>query len=224
MKIDIIGSQFAGRLTEFRSFPYDVNNFVTGQSFLSLLSKPYPAAMKDLNTSDIVKISTAHRDLNKANLNKLQESRAEVLMVDLLSEMNTLVKYNGSYFNRQSFELLDEAVDYEEVRKIEQFKALKQHLNKILELTSFYKQVILIDVFPNNEHDDFIAGIYELLYNSIDNKLVLSADNKGVTDMLDAPLKYTRASSSSSENSTLTTTKTSFCSTKNWKIIFFLSI
>ena len=112
MKIDIIGSQFAGRLTEFRSFPYDVNNFVTGQSFLSLLSKPYPAAMKDLNTSDIVKISTAHRDLNKANLNKLQESRAEVLMVDLLSEMNTLVKYNGSYFNRQSFELLDEVVDY----------------------------------------------------------------------------------------------------------------
>lgn len=189
MKIDIIGSQFAGRLTEFRSFPYDVNNFVTGQSFLSLLSKPYPVAMKDLNTSDIVEISTAHRDLNKANLNKLQESRAEVLMIDLLSEMNTLVKYKGSYFNRQSFELLDETVDYEEVRKIEQFKALKQHLNKILELTSFYKQVILIDVLPNNEHDDFIAGIYELLYNSIDNKLVLSADNEGVTDMLDAPIE-----------------------------------
>ena len=48
MKIDIIGSQFASRLTEFRSFPYDVNNFAAGQSFLSLLSKPYPVEMKDI--------------------------------------------------------------------------------------------------------------------------------------------------------------------------------
>ena len=86
MKIDIIGSQFASRLTEFRSFPYDVNNFAAGQSFLSLLSKPYPVEMKDINTSDIVEISTAHRDLNKANLAKLQESRAEILMIDVLSE------------------------------------------------------------------------------------------------------------------------------------------
>ncbi|WP_213810173.1 DUF6270 domain-containing protein [Jeotgalicoccus sp. WY2] len=132
MKIDIIGSQFTGRLTEFRSFPYDVNIFVSGQSFLSLLSKPYPVSMKDINTSDIAEISTAHRDLNKANLINLQESRAEVLMIDLLSELNTLVKYDGSYFNKQSFELLDTEVEYESIRKIEQFKAVKQHIIKLL--------------------------------------------------------------------------------------------
>lgn len=189
MKIDIIGSRFSGRLTEFRSFPYDVNIFVSGQSFLSLLSKPYPVSMKDINTSDIAEISTAHRDLNKANLVNLQDSRSEVLMIDLLSELNTLVKYDGSYFNRQSFELLDTDVNYESVRKINQFKALKQHINKIIELTGFYKQVILIDVLPNNEHDDFIAGIYEMLYSSIENKLVLSAGNESVSDMLNAPIE-----------------------------------
>lgn len=189
MKIDIIGSQFAGRLTEFRSFPYDVNIFVSGQSFLSLLSKPYPVSMKDINTSDIVEISTAHRDLNKANLARLEESRAEVLMIDLLSELNTLVKYQGSYFNEQSFELLEADVDYEKVRKIDQFKAIKQHMDKIIELTNPYKQVILIDVLPNNAHDDFIAGIYEMLHNNIEHKLVLGADNKGVKDMLNAPLE-----------------------------------
>lgn len=189
MKIDIIGSRFTGRLTEFRSFPYDVNIFVSGQSFLSLLSKPYPVSMKDINTSDIAEISTAHRDLNKANLVNLQESRAEVLMIDLLSELNTLVKYDGSYFNKQSFELLDTAVNYQTVRKIEQFKALKQHISKIIELTAYYKQVILIDVLPNNEHDDFIAGIYEMLYSSIENKLVLSAANESVGDMLNAPIE-----------------------------------
>lgn len=189
MKIDIIGSRFTGRLTEFRSFPYDVNIFVSGQSFLSLLSKPYPVSMKDINTSDIAEISTAHRDLNKANLVNLQESRAEVLMIDLLSELNTLVKYDGSYFNKQSFALLDTDVEYESVRKIDQFKAVKQHINKIIELTAYYKQVILIDVLPNNEHDDFIAGIYEMLYSSIENKLVLSADNQGVSDMLNAPIE-----------------------------------
>lgn len=189
MKIDIIGSRFTGRLTEFRSFPYDVNIFVSGQSFLSLLSKPYPVSMKDINTSDIAEISTAHRDLNKANLANLQESRAEVLMIDLMSELNTLVKYDGSYFNKQSFELLDTEVEYESVRKIDQFKAVKQHINKIIELTAYYKQVILIDVLPNNEHDDFIAGIYDMLYSSIENKLVLSADNKGVSDMLNAPIE-----------------------------------
>lgn len=189
MKIDIIGSQFTGRLTEFRSFPYDVNIFVSGQSFLSLLSKPYPVSMKDINTSDIAEISTAHRDLNKANLINLQESRAEVLMIDLLSELNTLVKYDGSYFNKQSFELLDTEVEYESVRKIEQFKAVKQHINKIIELTAYYEQAILIDVLPNNEHDDFIAGVYNMLYSSIENKLVLSVDNNGISDMLNAPIE-----------------------------------
>lgn len=189
MKIDIIGSQFASRLTEFRSFPYDVNNFAAGQSFLSLLSKPYPVEMKDINTSDIVEISTAHRDLNKANLAKLQESRAEILMIDVLSEMNTLVKYNGSFFNERSFELLDEDIHYDRVRKIDHFKAIKQHMNSIIELTRAYKQVILIDVLPNNEYDDFISGIYELLYSNIEHKLVLSADHQGVKNILDAPIE-----------------------------------
>lgn len=189
MKIDIIGSKFASRLTEFRSFPYDVNIFVSGQSFLSLLSKPYPVSMKDINTSDIVEISTAHRDLNKANLGKLQESRAEVLMIDLLSELNGLVKYNGSYFNKESFSLITEEIKYEELRKIDQFKALKQHLNKIIELTSFYKQVILLNVSPNNEHYDFINGIYELLYKHIENKLVISADITNIKDIFSAPIE-----------------------------------
>ena len=189
MKIDIIGSNFASRLTEFRSFPYDVNIFVSGQSFLSLLSKPYPVSMKDINTSDIVEISTAHRDLNKANLGKLQESRSEVLMVDLLSELNELVKYEGSYFNKESFKLIDEEIEYEDLRKIDQFKALKKHLNKIIELTSFYDQVILLNVPPNNQHDDFINGVYELLYNNIDNKLVISADNTNIKDIFNAPIE-----------------------------------
>lgn len=189
MKIDIIGSKFASRLTEFRSFPYDVNIFVSGQSFLSLLSKPYPVSMKDINTSDIVEISTAHRDLNKANLSKLQESRSEVLMIDLLSELNELVKYNGSYFNKESFALITEEIEYEDLRKIDQFKALKQHLNKIIELTSFYKQVILLNVSPNNEHDDFINGIYELLYKHIENKLVISADISHIKDIFSAPIE-----------------------------------
>ena len=189
MKIDIIGSKFASRLTEFRSFPYDVNIFVSGQSYLSLLSKPYPVSMKDINTSDIVEISTAHRDLNKANLGKLQESRAEVLMIDLLSELNELVKYNGSYFNKKSFALITEEIEYEDLRKIDQFKALKQHLNKIIELTSFYKQVILLKVAPNNEHDDFINGIYELLYEHIENKLVISTDNSNIKDIFSAPIE-----------------------------------
>ena len=189
MKIDIIGSTFASRLTEFRNFPYDVNIFVSGQSFLSLLSKPYPVSMKDINTSDIVEISTAHRDLNKANLAKLQESRSEVLMIDLLSELNPLVKYNGSYFNRESFELIDEKIEYEDLRKIDQFKALKKHLDKIIELTSFYEQVILLNVTPGNEHDDFIKGMYELLYNSIGNKLVISADNTNIKDIFNAPIE-----------------------------------
>lgn len=189
MKIDIIGSTFTSRLTEFRNFPYDLNIFVSGQSFLSLFSKPYPVSMKEINTSDIVEISTAHRDLNKANLVNLQESRAEVLMIDVLSELNTLVKYNESYFNKSSFDLLNTEIEYEVVRKIDQFKAVKQHLEKILELTRCYKYVILIDVMPNNQHDDFIAGIYDLLYNHIENKLVISAVNQNISDMLNAPIE-----------------------------------
>lgn len=189
MKIDIIGSSFASRLTEFRSFPYSVNTFIAGTSLLSLFSEPYPKSMKDINTSDIVEISTAHRDLNKANLEKLRESNAEVLMIDLLSELNDIVQYNGSYFNRRSFELIDDNVDYQTVRKIDQFRALKERMNDVLTLAEKYDKVILIDVLPNNDYDSFISGLYELLYNNIDNKLVISAGNDNVKDMLNAPLE-----------------------------------
>lgn len=189
MNIDIIGSKFSARLTEFRSFPYSVKNFVSGTSFLSLFSKPYPKSMKEINTSDIVEISTAHRDLNKANLAKLEESNSEVLMIDLLSELNDIVEYEGSYFNRRSFELIDDDISYHEVRKIDQFRALIDRMDDILVLAHQYKQVILIDVLPQNEYDSFILGIYDLLYNNIDNKLVISSGNEAVKDILDAPLE-----------------------------------
>ncbi|QQD85682.1 DUF6270 domain-containing protein [Jeotgalicoccus sp. ATCC 8456] len=189
MKIDIIGSKFSSKLTEFRSFPYSVNNFIAGTSLLSLFSEPYPKAMKDINTSDIVEISTAHRDLNKANLEKLKESNSEVLMIDLLSELNDIVVYNGDYFNRRSFELIDDEIDYQTVRKIDQFRALRDRIKDILTLAQRYDKVILIDVLPNNDYDSFISGLYELLYNNIENKLVISAGNDAVKDILNAPLE-----------------------------------
>ena len=189
MKIDIIGSKFSSKLTEFRSFPYSVNNFIAGTSLLSLFSEPYPKAMKDINTSDIVEISTAHRDLNKANLEKLKESNSEVLMIDLLSELNDIVVYNGAYFNRRSFELIDDNVDYQTVRKIDQFRALRDRIKDVLTLAQRYDKVILIDVLPNNDYDTFISGLYELLYNNIENKLVISAGNDAVKDILNAPLE-----------------------------------
>lgn len=189
MKIDIIGSKFSSKLTEFRSFPYSVNNFIAGTSLLSLFSEPYPKAMKDINTSDIVEISTAHRDLNKANLEKLKESNSEVLMIDLLSELNDIVVYNGAYFNRRSFELIDDNIDYQTVRKIDQFRALRDRIKDVLTLAQRYDKVILIDVLPNNDYDTFISGLYELLYNNIENKLVISAGNDAVKDILNAPLE-----------------------------------
>ena len=145
--------------------------------------------MKEINTSDIVEISTAHRDLNKANLEKLKDSSAEVLMIDLLSELNDLVEYDGSYFNRRSFELIDDDIPFQSVRKLDQFRALISRIDDILELAHQYEQVILIDVLPQNEYDSFITGIYELLYKNIDNKLVISAGNEAVKDILDAPLE-----------------------------------
>src|SRR5699024_2550002 len=93
-----------------------------------------------INTSDIVEISTAHRDLNKANLAKLEESNSEVLMIDLLSELNDIVEYEGSYFNRRSFELIDDDISYHEVRKIDQFRALIDRMDDILALAHQYKQ------------------------------------------------------------------------------------
>src|SRR5699024_12591748 len=93
MNIDIIGSKFSARLTEFRSFPYSLKNFVRGTSFLSLFSKPYPKSMKAINTSKIVEISTAHRDLNKANIAKLEEANSIALIMDILSKLDDIVEY-----------------------------------------------------------------------------------------------------------------------------------
>src|SRR5699024_9825584 len=100
-----------------------------------------------------------------------------------------LVEYDGSYFNRRSFELIDDDIPFQSVRKLDQFRALISRIDDILELAHQYEQVILIDVLPQNEYDSFITGIYELLYKNIDNKLVISAGNETVKDILDATLE-----------------------------------
>lgn len=189
MDIDIIGSSLANRLTEFRNFPYNINVAVTGQSFLSLLTKPYPVDMKHINTTDITEISTAHRDLNKTHYEALKSSHAEVLMIDLLSELSDLVVYDNSYFNARSFDLIDDHIDYTPVSKIEQFRQLKNHLDHIINVTKHYEQVILIDALPNNSHDDFIQGLFDLLVDKIENKLILTVKNDSVADIFNAPLE-----------------------------------
>ena len=134
MKIDIIGSKFTRKLTEFKNFRFEVNNIVEGQSILSLLSDPYETTMKEINTTDLNDITVAYRDLNKLLYSNLKNSDSEILLIELLSELNSISEFNHSYYNTSSLELLSEEIEYETLTNIEKFRALQRNINEFLRL------------------------------------------------------------------------------------------
>src|SRR5699024_9170473 len=125
MKVDIIGSALVKKLSEFKNLAYKINNFVCENSLLSHISTPHPVDRADLETDDIHIISTAYRDFNKSQFNAFRTSESEVLILDLLSELNTVCRFNQGYFNETSMELLRDVPDYTNLSHIEKFRALQ---------------------------------------------------------------------------------------------------
>src|SRR5699024_7698339 len=191
MKIDIIGSKFTRKLTEFKNFRFEVNNIVEGQSILSLLSDPYETTMKEINTTDLNDITVAFRDLNKLLYSNLKNSDSEILIIELLSELNSISEFNHSYYNTSSLELLNEDVDYRTLSNIEKFRALQSSLNEFLKLVNQYNKVILIKVLPKEkEQKDFINGIYKAIENKVEQKLILTVNNDDLEENFEAPLEF----------------------------------
>jgi len=191
MKIDIIGSKFTRKLTEFKNFRFEVNNIVEGQSILSLLSDPYETTMKEINTTDLNDITVAYRDLNKLLYSNLKNSDSEILLIELLSELNSISEFNHSYYNTSSLELLSEDIEYETLTNIEKFRALQRNINEFLRLIKQYEKVIFIKIVPKEkELKDFIEGLYKILENNIEQKLILTVDNTDLDENLEAPLEF----------------------------------
>lgn len=191
MKIDIIGSKFTRKLTEFKNFRFEVNNIVEGQSVLSLLSDPYETTMKEINTTDLNEITVAYRDLNKLLYSNLKNSDSEILIVELLSELNSVSEFNHSYYNTSSLELLNEEVKYRTLSNIEKFRALQRNMNAFLRLLKQYDKVIFIKILPKREeHKDFIEGLYKTLEDNVEQKLILTVENDVLDEKLEAPLEF----------------------------------
>lgn len=190
MKMDIIGSKFSRKLTEFKNFKYEVNNIVEGQSFLSLLSSPYETTMKELNTTDLSDITVAYRDLNKLLYPELLKSKSETLMIDLLSELNEIVEYDNAFYNATSLELLDVTLTINKLANIQKFRAIYAHLDKIIDLINQYDKVIFLKILPKEEDSRlFIEGLYKLLENKIEQKLTLAVDHNELDIDLNAPIE-----------------------------------
>ncbi|WP_462420175.1 DUF6270 domain-containing protein [Salinicoccus sp. Marseille-QA3877] len=191
MKVDIIGSKFTRKLTEFKNFRFEVNNIVEGQSILSLLSDPYETTMKDINTTDLNDITVAYRDLNKLLYSKLKDSDSKILIIELLSELNDISEFNHSFYNTSSLELLDENVESNSLSNIEKFRALQRRIDEFLKLMNRYEKVIFIKILPKEkEQKDFIEGLYKILEGNIEQKLILTVDNEGLDENLEAPLEF----------------------------------
>ncbi|MFD2830019.1 hypothetical protein [Corticicoccus populi] len=189
MKIDIIGSKFSSKLTEFKNFGFDVNNIVEGQSILSLLSKPHETTMKELNTTDLNDITVAYRDLNKLLYPDLLKSDSEVIMIDLLSELNDIVEFEDSFYNLSSFNLLETKPDVDILRNIQKFRAIYRNLESFITLLQKYEKVIILKILPNDENKkQFINGLYKLIEERIDHKLILTV-NHPLNEKLTAPIE-----------------------------------
>src|SRR5699024_4769476 len=160
-------------------------------SILSLLSDPYETTMKEINTTDLNDITVAYRDLNKLLYSNLKNSDSEILLIELLSELNSISEFNHSYYNTSSLELLSEDIEYETLTNIEKFRALQRNINEFLRLIKQYEKVIFIKIVPKEkELKDFIEGLYKILENNIEQKLILTVDNTDLDENLEAPLEF----------------------------------
>jgi len=190
MKIDIIGSKFTRKLTEFKNFRFEVNNIVEEQSILSLLSDPYEVTMKDINTTDLNDITIAYRDLNKLLYPNLASSKSEIIFVELLSELNNIVEHEHSFYNSSSFELLYDIPSVKTLSTIEKFRAIQSYLDAFVRLLKKYDKVILIKILPKEKEAlDFVEGLYSLLEREIDHKLIFTVDNSVFGENFEAPLE-----------------------------------
>lgn len=191
MKIDIIGSKFTRKLTEFKNFRFELNNIVEGQSILSLLSEPYEATMKELNTTNLNEITVAHRDLNKLLCPRLKESDSDVIIIELLSELNDISELGNSYYNASSLALLDYTVESKILSNIEKFRAVQRYMDSLLYMLGQYEKVIFLKLLPKDHSDkDFIDGLYRLLEERIEHKLILNVDNQEFDNEMKAPLEF----------------------------------
>lgn len=192
MKIDIIGSKFSRKLTEFKNFSFNVNNVVEEQSILSLLSKPYETTMKELNTTDLNDITIAYRDLNKLLYPEFLQSNSEIIMIDLLSELNGIIEYEGAYYNASSFDLLTGhfSTSINKLSNIQKFRTLYQNIGKFVQLLNQYEKVIFLKILPKKKDDQlFVEGVYKLLEDRIGHKLMLTIDNSDFDTSLNAPIE-----------------------------------
>ncbi|WP_411843703.1 DUF6270 domain-containing protein [Salinicoccus sp. HZC-1] len=192
MKVDIIGSEMIKKLTEFKKFPYKINNFVSGQSLLSLISTPYPVDMVDLETDDIHIISTAFRDFNKSLFTSFKTSESEILILDLLSELNTVCQFNQGYFNQSSMELLKDTPDYTNLSHIEKFRAFQDNKEEIFSFLNKYEKIIIIKPDDLKGLDsDFLNALYEMIQKEFENHLVLTLpDPPEGKSYFNSPIEY----------------------------------
>lgn len=191
MLIDIIGSKVFRKVTEFKNFPFYINNFAINQSFLTLTSDPIPTSMKDIDTTDLTDITIAYRDLNKGQWEQFLESKSEVLMIDLLSELRAVATYNDSYYSVDTLKYLGN-IKYKKLSRIEHFrKFIELFDDAFLNLINRYEKVFLIKIEPNDDDEkEFLEGIYNILEPKIDNKLLINIPSDNIDNIYDAPLEF----------------------------------
>src|SRR5690625_1733666 len=190
MKTDIIGSKFTRKLSEFKNFRFEVNNMVADQSILSIFSEPYEVTMKDINTTDLKEITVAYRDLNKSLYPNLKNSDSDTIIVELLSELNSISELNNSFYNTSSLELLNDDVNYRHLKTIEKFRAFQRYIDQFITLLNQYEKVIFLKLLPKSEEDKkFISALYQMLESRIDHKLSLSIEHEIQPEKSDVPLE-----------------------------------
>ncbi|HJE20204.1 MAG TPA: DUF6270 domain-containing protein [Aliicoccus persicus] len=191
MLVDIIGSRVLRHVTEFKNFPYKVNNFIIDQSILTLTSEPIPTSMKDINTTELTDITIAHRDLNKGQWEKFKKSNSSVLIIDLLGELRSISEYKQSYYNTDSLEYIN-INSGKKLSRVEQFRLLQKYIDdSFIDVLNQYEKVIIVKfIEDNSEESDFIAGIFDMFEEKVENKLLLEYIVGKDIDKFDAPIEF----------------------------------
>jgi hypothetical protein len=160
-------------------FDYDLKSEVTLgkyialQSFNSVVSEPFPDEY-DIDIPSSWEKSMVEMDLNKNFFSKLSNNKAKYLLIDLLDERMSLVKYKDIIFTFSNIHVKSRILDDYEVEYINKFDLeedtwkdlMDQYVNGLLRIYDDDK-IIIHEVYLNDTYKTINGDIKSFPINNI---------------------------------------------------------
>lgn len=143
MEFDIFGSCLSRDGFEFENNNHKVNSYFARSSLVSVLKQPMEITNLDLNLSSNFLKRTVKDDLNKRFKSYVNNPKSSVIIIDLIQERYSLIKYERSLFTNSPDYGRANLPKGKRITNVQQLELYKNEIVNISKLFKNYDYVIL---------------------------------------------------------------------------------